>query len=511
MDLDTIGKKLKLTPDYQPPKKEIPRNIKVHGGIDNIGNHVEVSKNQDPPAKPPKEKAVAKQSSGPLIEKFNLKRKAYLRPKYSSENNKIKIKKKIYRNFDWIFQLLVISLIIVLLGGFLYNSRLGTLARLALNSRNKNILIGFQNSAELRPTGGFWGSFAVLKTKQDLRKSELLFETNPYKNDNPLLKKTDVPLPKPMAQTWSDRPQSFVNANWPFDFPETAKTIQWYYGLGWQQPTDAVVAVSSLTMIDLLKLTGPVTAQDGTEISAENFTEVMQDKIEREYFLSEENKKINEPKTIIKELAPQIIEKTKKINKFKLYSFFIKQVTKGRITAFYSDTKSESLVKKIQMDGRSLEYATDYLSINNANLNGGKTSLKIDQSISYQVKKEDGKILATLKITRDYPPGDTGVNQNYTRIIVPLGSKLIYSEQEKEKLEVDVLDEFGKTTFGFWNTVGSGEGKSSTLTYELPFTNIDSYSLIYQKQLGTMPDQLEIELFGRKIFDSKIDQVSKKF
>lgn len=163
------------------------------------------------------------------------------------------------------------------------------------------------------------------------------------------------------------------------------------------------------------------------------------------------------------------------------------------------------------MDGRTLDYGTDYLSINNANLNGGKTSIKIDQSISYQVKKEDDKILATVNIIRAYPQIDTGVNRNYTRVIAPLGSKPISALQDNEKIELDVLDEYGKTTFGFWSTVGSGENKSSSLTYELPFTNIDSYSLIYQKQLGTMPDQLEIELFGRKIFDSKIDQVSKKF
>jgi len=212
---------------------------------------------------------------------------------------------------------LLIPLIFIIIAIFLTylsvsQSKIYQIALLAEKTKNQSILIGFQNSAELRPTGGFWGSFAVLDARSNIFDSTIYFDTNPYKQDNKLLKESAVKLPGPMKQYWKDRPQSFVNANWPASFPESAKTLQWYFGQGWgDKSVSAVVALSSLSLIDLLKIIGPVNLTDGTEVNSTNFTQIMSEKIDSEYWLDEKNKSINEPKTIIKELFPKIIDKTK--------------------------------------------------------------------------------------------------------------------------------------------------------------------------------------------------------
>ncbi len=413
-------------------------------------------------------------------------------------------KRKNYLIYALPFVIFVALIITIFIDSKLYN-----LLRLAESMRNQKVLIGFQNSAELRPTGGFWGSFAYLDVGSDLADSSLYFETNPYKKDNPLLAETSVDLPTPMKETWPDRPQSFVNANWAIDFPQAAKTIEWYFGQGWDRDSDAVIAVSSLSIIDLLKLTGSIEAKDETVITSENFTEVMSRKIDIEYWDNPQNIKINEPKTILMDIAPQIIEKTKNLPRLTLYKFLLKQFGQGRILAYFNDEKQENTVRKLGISGESKSYRCDYLQINNANLNGNKTSLNIVQKIDYRVGQDGEKIHSTLTISRTFLGGlyPEVLNRNYTRAVVPIGSRLISASLDSKDItdQVEENSETDKATFGFWFSTGPGETKTAVLEYELPVgqESIGNYQLVVQKQPGTLDDYLEIDALGKQLFSGK--------
>jgi len=387
-----------------------------------------------------------------------------------------------------------------------------SLLKLATMIENEDIIVGFQNSAELRPTGGFWGSFAIWEVKNSVLNSELAFETNPYKMDNKILNETDVPLPEPMAQTWQDRPQSFVNANWSFDFTDAARTIEWYFSQGWDRKSDGVIAVSSLALIDLLKLTGEITIDEENSINSENFTQVMSEKIDEQYWLDPKNKEINEPKTLIKELFPKIANKVKTVPKWKIISFVNSQLRKGRILAFFNDEEKQKMVEKLNISGRVIDSSSDYLSIINANLNGGKSSLNVEQEVDYRVyKNSSGKSQASLKITRFHASNlwPQILNRNHQRIVTPLGSKLISANLSGEDITptVSITTQNGRTVFGYWFSLSSGEEKTVELTYELPLISDQRYFLIYQKQAGTISEQLHIERFSKKIFDGKFDQL----
>jgi len=460
---------------------------------------------QDKSTAPDNQKKEGGKHKG-IIDTFILKK--VKRPKLSYYKNssriKIKINKK-RRLLKFAIRFLVPLTLACFAVLFLWQSTPARIYWLISSLKNENILIGFQNSAELRPTGGFWGSFALLEVRKNIGDSNLLFETNPYKRDNPLLNELKVELPKPMKETWEDRPQSFVNANWDIDFPEAAKTLEWYFGQGWDKPVSGTVAISSLAMIDLLKLIGPIEAPDGTEISADNFTQIMSQKIDTDYWQNPENIKINEPKTIIKEIAPQVIEKTKKLPLTTLYSYLKDQMRYGRILAYFNDTPRQNQIQKLGISGKLSPYKVDYLSINNANLNGGKSSLNIIQSINYHVFVQDEKAVAQVQITRFQKPlWPNIVNRNYTRVVVPLGSRLISAVQDNSNIlpQVETNDEFGKTSFGFWFSVGPNESKTTILTYELPFDQklLKNYNLVLQKQPGTNPDHLEITVNQDTIF-----------
>lgn len=454
-----------------------------------------------------------------LIDSFKIVKRKSVKPNYSRSTKKIRIDKsslaKTKKKHARALSLMVSLICLTLLGVLFSQTRYYNIARLALQMRNKTFLIGFQNSGELRPTGGFWGSFAVLKAGETLSESELLFETNPYKKDNILLKESSVELPTPMAQTWTDRPQSFVNANWSFNFPSAAKTLEWYFAQGWDQNVDGVFGVSSLTVIDLLKLTGPISLPDGTVINDENFTEIMSKKIDEEYWQDPKNIEINEPKTLIKDLSPRLIEATSKVSKIKLATFLFSEIRQGHISLFYNDTDSQKISENLGVSGETKGYNSDYLSVINANLNGGKTSLSVQQSVIYSVDLVNGQVQGELEVSRSHLDGHWPdiLNRNWTRVVTPLGSELISADLDGNDIteDVEVKDEEGRTTFGFWLSTEPGETKTARIIYKLPISSLENYSLIYQKQAGTITEQLSISKLGEKVFAGEFNENYRKF
>lgn len=418
------------------------------------------------------------------------------------------------RHFKFLWPAVIIFIVLLI---FLFSqSTIFKTAELALSLKKQNLLVGFQNSAELRPTGGFWGSFGIWKINKHAFDSKFYFETNPYKKDNPLLLTSSESLPKPLEQTYAGRTQSFVNANWQINFPDAAKNLQWYLAQGWGEQTDGVVAISSLFLIDLLKQTGPITLNDGSEISADNFTQILSDKINEEYWQNPENLIINEPKTILKDLAPQILTRLQTLGIIKLSRFLSGQIRQGHITTFFNNTKQQNLAKKLNIIGEIKKTSSDYLQINNANINGGKSSLNINQAVDYQINLKSEKPKSSLKIRRtlnnDWP---NILNRNYTRVMVPLGSSLTSAKIDNQDItsDIDITSENGYSLFGFWFSVGPGETKTAELTYILPFEKFSAkrYNLTYQKQPGTAPDGLSININAVEYYRDVFDKISKIF
>jgi hypothetical protein len=433
-----------------------------------------------------------------------------IRASYSGRRYRVKLSglKTNYRPLVLTGIILIILLITV-------NSTVFKIVKLSLLTRNSQILVGFQNSAELRPTGGFWGSFAILKIGRHYTDSILRFDTNPYKKDNLIFQKSTIALPKPMAETWPGKNQSFVNANYQASYPEAAKSLQWFLSEGWNEQTDGVIAISSLAIIDLLKLTGEVEV-DQTKINADNFTEILSQKIDRDYWLDDENKKINEPKTILKDLAPILLSKAKRTNKIQLFKLLVKDLNNGYILAYFNDSKMQKLAKELNISGEIYPQSMDYLFVNNANLNGGKSSLNVEQSIRYSLQNRFDKLISSVSVNRKCKSGWPDIlNRNYTRIFVPLGSRLIsaYLEDEDITNSINVEQDGSKTSFGAWFSVAPGEDKTLQIFYELPFEkkSLTHYNLICQKQPGTIPDNLTIEIEGSSIYQGKLDKSIQSF
>lgn len=409
-------------------------------------------------------------------------------------------------------------------------------------NEEKTYLFVFQNNNELRATGGFIGSYAELKIKNgQITKINLPGEGS-YNLQGNLTANLIPPAPLQLLQPrWE-----FRDANWFADFPTSAKKLMWFYEKSGGPTVDGVIALDTNPLIDLLKIIGPITLNNqNLTINSENFIDTIQQRVEVDY-----DKTKNQPKEVLADLAPILIEKifSEKNNLLPLLSLINKNLSEKHIQFFFTEP---TLQKDITAQGWGGELKNnpngDFLAVVNTNIGGEKSDRVIEQTIQHQAKiADDGTITDTVTVTRHNPGSESifsnAKNNSYVRFYVPQGSQLIsatgfiwpdetnYQAPEKwftidedlqkinntqtidEKTGTIITKETDKTVFANWMIVSPQETAVATITYRLPFKiktpeskkmtdwltqffqkneAYSSYSLLVQKQAGSRSDLLE--------------------
>ncbi|MBD3238926.1 MAG: DUF4012 domain-containing protein [Candidatus Moranbacteria bacterium] len=402
----------------------------------------------------------------------------------------------------------------------------------------RRYLIVFQNNHEMRATGGFIGSYGVVKVHDG--KIENLHVDGIYNPDGQLQEKIIPPKPiQKMIPNWS-----MHDANWWPDFPTSAQKISWFYEKTGGPTVDAVIAITPEMILDLLKITGPIKIQNYGEqgeiiIDSSNFMELIQEEVEVNY-----DKQENRPKKILADLTPILISQVFAAGPEKwprILNVFSDSLKKRNLMLYSFDYEIQNLISNMGWSGEVLETKKDYLSVINTNIGGKKSDRAIKQTITHEAEvQNDGSIINKVTIRRKHQGGDfehdwyNSVNADWMRIYVPKGSQLINatgftrefvnSELDYEKLgfkhdyqikemedsyEIDELsatriyEEFDKTVFANWVYTSPGDTVTVTVEYMLPFrVKIDDlnpaevYSLLIQKQAGDENTDLKLVLKG---------------
>jgi hypothetical protein len=377
---------------------------------------------------------------------------------------------------------------------------------------NKTYLLIFQNYDEQRATGGFIGTFGVLKANNGTISS--LNIDSIYDLDGKINELVAAPGPfQPDIKRWGIR-----DANWFADFPTSARKLLYFFEKG-QETADGVIATTPKLFEDLLEFVGPIEMKEyGVTLTAENFQEVVQYKTSVDY-----DRKENEPKKMLADFAPMLLDRLKNLPQDRWLQFFqIMQnnLNQRQILVYSKEQGVEKSIEELGFSGKVLETDQDYLQIVNSNLGGTKTDLEMEQVVNLKSKiLSDGSILNTLNITRKNTSGQT--NRNYLRVFVPNGTELIssdgfdqanYYSSTSDGMRTDpdlamwdegvlrgnvfVRKESGKSQFAGWLNVGPESEKSVTLTYMLPFKLGGVHSLLLQKQAGSSPYSFEWSITG---------------
>lgn len=408
----------------------------------------------------------------------------------------------------------------------------------------RRYLLIFQNDNELRATGGFMGSFALVDFKNGKIEKIVIPPGGTY---DIIAGNNEVVAPPQPLQLTVDRWQ-FQDSNWWPDFPTSAKNIKWFYEKSGGPSVDGVITINSSFLGKLLQLTGPVNLpQYSKTITADNFEDELQKSIELEA------KEKNKPKKILSELAPILLDRLLSLPPQQIFNL-METLNKGLAARdiqmyFNNDSLQNFAVKNNWAGALEPTPGTDYLSVVSTNILGGKTDNVIKQKIYHQAEiQADGSVIDRVLIARENigPIDDffTSVyNNSYLRIYVPAGSQLIqavgfkgFTADKYKKVDdraivpanliaenlalidptsgTKIYEENGKTVFANWTIAGPGDFKDLVLVYKLPFKvaindpnnnivrqaaslfspEVSAYSLLFQKQSGRSTDDINSEV-----------------
>jgi len=139
--------------------------------------------------------------------------------------------------------------------------------------QSKKYMILFQNSNEIRPTGGFIGSYGLLTFEKGKIKDLVIDDI--YNPDGQIDLKGISVAPSEQIKTFLNEDKLHIrNANWDPDFPTSANTISDLYYRVTGEKLDGIIAVDLYFVQNILRATGPIflTAYN-EEINAENLYE----------------------------------------------------------------------------------------------------------------------------------------------------------------------------------------------------------------------------------------------
>jgi hypothetical protein len=327
-------------------------------------------------------------------------------------------------------------------------------------NNDRRYLVIFQNNAELRATGGFIGSYALIDIKKGKISNIEIPTGGSYDTEGGMKVLVESPQPlhlvKPIWYFW--------DANWWPDWRMSARNLMWFYEKSGGPSVDGVISLTPDVLEDILKIIGPVDLSEkyGVIIDENNFENIIQEIVEvigqpevyedkelatdilsrvatsteeNNIEIEEEKFLRHEPKKIIGDLMSEILNKIfNNVNKnliIELTKVAEENLNEKNILLYFSDSNLQTQVENRSWAGEMKKAPFDYLSVINSNIAGEKTDKVVNNNMSLSVKiMADGSIINKLTIKRYHSgqKGDlfTGVrNVNWMRIYVPLGSTLI--------------------------------------------------------------------------------------
>ncbi len=357
------------------------------------------------------------------------------------------------------------------------------------NKKESTFLLLFQNNNELRPGGGYIGSFGILKIKEG--KVSFVDSHDATVFDSRV--SSHIKPPEPLLKYLGVKHWELRDSNWSPDFPTNAKKAIYFYHLeGGKERFDGVVAISAKLLPSFLEITGPLQIEGYPGVyTSENAIAKLEKQVEADY--RQQGIEKGKRKYIMKKMAKVIVAKVQSAsweNKKKLIKKIEQHLREKDILLYFQDKKLENEVSRLGWAGNVRQVPdADFLMMVDANLGAKKSDALMERKFAYSVDFRKQKPVAKLKITyihhgmvRDLLTEDY---RTYLRVFAPAGSWLFDVNGIPSVKLVDFSQELGRKVFGIFQKVNLGKSKTIEFDYYLPkkFT-FDDYQLFIQKQAG---------------------------
>jgi hypothetical protein len=373
---------------------------------------------------------------------------------------------------------------------------------LGTDGGKRDFMVLLQNESELRASGGFIGSWAILSfeggklTNFDIQ--------DIYQADGQL--KGHVEPPLPIKNFLGEASWYMRDANYQADFPSAAKDIQWFLNKETGRTVDGVIGVDLAVARAILGVTGEVYVPDFKEnITKDNIYEQAEFYAETNSFPGSTQKA-----SFLGSLGKQLFGQIQSLSpekKLELARAVLEMLQENEIQLALNDKTAARVAADLSWDGAMYDGKctqnncfADYLYVVESNFGVNKANYFLNRNMDLEVDISPTAVGRVLKINyqntaknNTWPGGDY---KDYLRIYIPQTTNLA---------EVSITDNNGVKTvvsgsdlsialvgdrkeIGFLATVPVGEKRTVEVSYsdQIDLSKATSFSYLdyVQKQPG---------------------------
>lgn len=377
---------------------------------------------------------------------------------------------------------------------------------------NKKYLLLFLNNMELRPGGGFIGSYATLNIHNARVTDFRIYDV--YDADGQLKEHLEPPF---AIRRYLPSAHFYLrDSDFYFNFSDNALSAENFLALEKKEKFDGVIAVDVSMTKSILEVLGGVNVSDYNEVvTSDNFFDLANKHSSDSFFPGSTQKK-DFLTAVFRSIQADL--SSKKLPYLGLAQALADGILEKHVQLYFNDPSLEAtaIVNGMSpgiIDTRKDNNTTinDFTGVAESNLGVNKVNSRIARTINKTSEIKEEKFSSSINISFKND-SDKDNYKNYIRFITPLGSKLesikingaeqdiseavtdpgIYESKNFKPppgLEVTTEIQSGKTVYGFLVTIPKNNIKTVNLTYslnnKLDLSSSVNYSLKFIKQPGT--------------------------
>jgi len=356
------------------------------------------------------------------------------------------------------------------------NSIVSFLPDILGNTERKRFLVLLQNEGEIRGTGGWISSYAIVGIEGGQIRE--LFVDDIYNADGTLRvqNKTFTP-PQSLANTLEITNYSFSLVNWSPDlYTVLLESESFVSALGKGNDLDGLFTIDISFIQKLLIKWG------GIEVPGETVL-ITSDNLHSKIFEIHENftPGSTQKATFLANLANETVTKilSSNFNEYKdVVSIFEESLNEKHLQAVFKNSEATKFFDDNNWDGQlDSKYISAPISID-WNWGGNKANLYIKKDHKLDIVLDDTEITYTYEINvinestaNTYPEGEY---RNYTRIYIPSRAKIL-GIAGMENNEYDIYNEGGFKVVGGWFNTDIKDSNKLVLRYKISKTDLGTY------------------------------------
>lgn len=358
----------------------------------------------------------------------------------------------------------------------------------------KTYLILFQNNMELRPAGGFIGSFALLTFSHGVAKPLEIYDV--YSADGQI--KGYVKPPYAISTYLGEASWTLRDSNWDPSFPASARSAEWFLEKAMDRTVDGVVAINLSFLGSIVQTVGPLPVGEYEDVlTSENFYTTVQTQVEDSFFPGSQKKK-----SYLSAVYASVRERLTDLSAQELAHVLLSlqgSLASREIQFYLPEAESQNVMSVLGWTGEvtspQCEGACQVLFVGNVEANVGvnKVNASVTRSAALDVTLSDLKLKNSMTYTF-VNASDKDSYDLYNRMLVSSSARPIDVRVNGESIDFDVTAQGSYQEIGAYVSIPAGQSISVTYLWEEPWQSVRGLSLFWRKQSGVLGHPIEVHV-----------------